>query len=153
MIAYDPRWRRWLILPALGFFFLLSACSQETGRSTAAAIPTALPSRTPAATQPGRASPSPTAVSPPAAAAPASPTTRPTTVARPTSPPTLTPTPVVLTFAAVGDYGWFGPAAREVAALVDEQDPDLVLTLGDNNYPDGAANTIEGNITAITAVL
>ena len=40
-----------------------------------------------------------------------------------------------------------GVGTQEVAALVDGWNPDLVLTLGDNNYPDGAAGTIPGNIT------
>jgi tartrate-resistant acid phosphatase type 5 len=58
------------------------------------------------------------------------------------------PTPSAITFAAIGDYGWSGIGAREVAALVAEHDPDLVITLGDNNYPYGASWTIEKNITA-----
>jgi hypothetical protein len=52
-----------------------------------------------------------------------------------------------LTFAVIGDYGTSGPGTQAVAALVNERDPDLLLTVGDNNYPDGAAQTIAGNIT------
>ena len=75
-----------------------------------------------------------------------SPDTTPALTASATSAPA--PAADALTFAAVGDYGWSGPGAREVAALVAQRDPDIVITLGDNNYPDGAAWTIEENITA-----
>jgi tartrate-resistant acid phosphatase type 5 len=94
----------------------------------------------------------PVSASPTRTARPVTDTARPTVtlnpLATPTTLPTPSATPAVLSFAAVGDYGWYGPAAREVAALVDAQDPDLVITLGDNNYPHGAALTIEENITA-----
>jgi hypothetical protein len=47
----------------------------------------------------------------------------------------------------IGDYGTAGVGTQEVAALVHNWDPDLVITVGDNNYPDGAAGTIAANIT------
>jgi hypothetical protein len=50
------------------------------------------------------------------------------------------------TFAAIGDYGLSGPAEAAVAELVHGWDPDFVVTTGDNNYPHGAAETIEENI-------
>jgi len=49
-------------------------------------------------------------------------------------------------FAVIGDYGLDGPAEAEVAALVRGWAPDFVITLGDNNYPAGAAATIDANV-------
>lgn len=51
-----------------------------------------------------------------------------------------------VTFAVVGDIGLAGPAEQAVAELVTSWNPDLVITLGDNNYPDGDASTIDANI-------
>lgn len=48
--------------------------------------------------------------------------------------------------AAIGDYGWAGPAEQQVAELVDSFRPDYVVTTGDNNYPLGEASTIDQNI-------
>jgi hypothetical protein len=48
--------------------------------------------------------------------------------------------------AVIGDYGMEGEPAAAVAALVASWAPDFVLTLGDNNYPDGAAETIDRNV-------
>jgi tartrate-resistant acid phosphatase type 5 len=65
----------------------------------------------------------------------------------PTITPTATPTsePPVR-FAVIGDFGLAGQAEADVAALVVGWQPDFVITLGDNNYPDGAAETIDENI-------
>ena len=49
-------------------------------------------------------------------------------------------------FAVIGDYGEAGRPLEEVAALIDSWQPDFIVTVGDNNYPNGAANTIDGNI-------
>lgn len=49
-------------------------------------------------------------------------------------------------FAVIGDYGQGGPGEMEVSLLVKSWNPDFVATVGDNNYPDGAAETIDGNI-------
>jgi len=51
-----------------------------------------------------------------------------------------------LTFAVIGDYGEAGKRERAVAELVESWNPELVITLGDNNYPDGAAATIDANV-------
>ena len=48
--------------------------------------------------------------------------------------------------AVIGDYGEAGQPEADVAALVHSWDVDYVLTLGDNNYPDGEASTIDENI-------
>jgi tartrate-resistant acid phosphatase type 5 len=49
-------------------------------------------------------------------------------------------------FAVVGDYGRAGAGELAVSQLVKKLQPDLVITTGDNNYPDGCANTIDANI-------
>ncbi len=49
-------------------------------------------------------------------------------------------------FAAIGDYGTSSQSELDVANLVHSWNPDFVLTVGDNNYPDGAANTTDPNI-------
>ncbi|WP_139925231.1 metallophosphoesterase [Hymenobacter sp. DG01] len=49
-------------------------------------------------------------------------------------------------FAAIGDYGYAGPAERDVADLVKSWDPDFIITLGDNNYDYGDSLTIDQNI-------
>jgi hypothetical protein len=49
-------------------------------------------------------------------------------------------------FVAIGDYGYAGPAEQAVADLVKAWRPEFIVTLGDNNYPLGAAETIDVNI-------
>ncbi|HET9957204.1 MAG TPA: metallophosphoesterase, partial [Polyangiaceae bacterium] len=49
-------------------------------------------------------------------------------------------------FAVLGDYGFAGPAEAQVAELIKGWKPEFVLTTGDNNYPDGSAETIDANI-------
>jgi hypothetical protein len=49
-------------------------------------------------------------------------------------------------FAAIGDYGYAGAAEEAVADLVKSFRPDFIITLGDNNYPLGKAETIDLNI-------
>ncbi len=51
-----------------------------------------------------------------------------------------------LRFAVIGDYGDGSQAEADVAALVKSWNPGLIITTGDNNYPDGAADTIDKNI-------
>src|SRR5262245_8735283 len=51
-----------------------------------------------------------------------------------------------LRFAVIGDYGSGTSSERDVANLVSSWTPDLIITVGDNNYPDGAASTIDANI-------
>src|SRR5258706_4608931 len=77
----------------------------------------------------------------------------------PTSPVTLTTTdtpapvgtptpfpPGSTHFAVIGDYGTAGQPELDVANLVKSWNPDFIMTTGDNNYPDGAASTIDANI-------
>ena len=49
-------------------------------------------------------------------------------------------------FAVIGDYGDYGRAEADVATLVNSWNIDYIVTVGDNNYPDGAAETIDANI-------
>jgi hypothetical protein len=49
-------------------------------------------------------------------------------------------------FAAIGDYGFKGVGEPETARLVQSWNPDFIITLGDNNYPQGEASTIDRNI-------
>ena len=49
-------------------------------------------------------------------------------------------------FAVIGDYGSDSEAEADVATLVKSWAPDIIVTTGDNNYNDGAADTIDKNI-------
>jgi tartrate-resistant acid phosphatase type 5 len=49
-------------------------------------------------------------------------------------------------FAVIGDYGLAGQPEAAVAALVDRWGVDAIVAVGDNNYPDGAAETIDANV-------
>lgn len=51
-----------------------------------------------------------------------------------------------VTLAVIGDFGDAGQPEADVADLVHSWNVDYVLTTGDNNYPDGAAGTIDENI-------
>jgi len=75
------------------------------------------------------------------------------TQAAPTNPgsPTVTLSPSVtpeapIHFAVIGDYGQAGIGEKEVSDLVHSWNPDFIITVGDNNYPDGVAATIDQNI-------
>ncbi|HEY1014973.1 MAG TPA: metallophosphoesterase [Herpetosiphonaceae bacterium] len=48
--------------------------------------------------------------------------------------------------AVIGDYGVDGPAPGLVGGLVASWQPEAVFTTGDNNYPVGAAETIDPHI-------
>jgi len=63
-------------------------------------------------------------------------------------PPSATLAPPPLRFAVIGDFGQGGADEAEVAALVHGWQPDLVITVGDNNYPSGEAATIDAHIGA-----
>lgn len=51
-----------------------------------------------------------------------------------------------ITFAVIGDYGLAGQSEADVATLVKSWNPDFIVTVGDNNYQDGAAWSIDDNI-------
>lgn len=68
-----------------------------------------------------------------------------------TKPATITPTttissPSVVRFAVIGDYGTAGDDLSAVAELIESWEVDFIITTGDNNYPFGAAATIDTNI-------
>jgi tartrate-resistant acid phosphatase type 5 len=68
------------------------------------------------------------------------------TIPEPTDTATLQPSatsvpPVV--FAVIGDYGSGNQDEGDVAELIMSWQPDLIITLGDNNYPLGAADHID----------
>ena len=46
----------------------------------------------------------------------------------------------------IGDYGSGSAYEGNVARLVKGWQPDAIITVGDNNYPDGTAETIDTNI-------
>ena len=48
-------------------------------------------------------------------------------------------------FAVIGDFS-AGQPEKDVSDLVKSWNPAFVVTVGDNNYPDGAASTIDANI-------
>jgi tartrate-resistant acid phosphatase type 5 len=54
--------------------------------------------------------------------------------------------PTQITFAAIGDYGSNDANEQDVSLLVKSWNPDFIITLGDNNYPDGEASTIDAAI-------
>jgi tartrate-resistant acid phosphatase type 5 len=49
-------------------------------------------------------------------------------------------------FAVIGDFGKAGPNEASVATLVKSWQPELIVTVGDNNYERGAADTMDANI-------
>jgi tartrate-resistant acid phosphatase type 5 len=61
-------------------------------------------------------------------------------------PTTLPADDEVTRLAVIGDFGMNNWAEADVAVLVAGWQPDAVLTVGDNNYPDGRAETIDANI-------
>ena len=61
--------------------------------------------------------------------------------------PSETPTPeMAVRFAVIGDYGSGNANAGDVANLVKSWNPDIIITTGDNNYPDGSAGTIDHRV-------
>ena len=63
-----------------------------------------------------------------------------------TSVPTETPLPSSLIVGIVGDFGTDDQDEADVAALIHSWKPDIIISLGDNNYYDGEADTIDANI-------
>jgi tartrate-resistant acid phosphatase type 5 len=49
-------------------------------------------------------------------------------------------------FAVIGDYGLAGQPEADVAALVKSWKPHFIVTVGDNNYPKGSADSIDQNV-------
>lgn len=110
----------------LSLLILLAACAHVPA--------TTLPATTVASSTPTLAA---------ATTLPATPTPPASLTATPE--PTLTPN-LALRFAVIGDFGEDGKPEADVAALVHGWAPDIVITVGDNNYPDGKAVTIDANV-------
>jgi tartrate-resistant acid phosphatase type 5 len=49
-------------------------------------------------------------------------------------------------FAVIGDFGQAGTPELDVANMIKSWHPDFIITVGDNNYDNGAASTIDQNI-------
>ncbi len=60
--------------------------------------------------------------------------------------PAATRAPAEVRFAVIGDFGRSGPAEAAVAALVHSWRPDFILSVGDNDYPVGGADTMQQNV-------
>jgi hypothetical protein len=62
--------------------------------------------------------------------------------------PSITPTtaPDQVRFAVIGDFGSGDVNEASVAKLVNGWNPDLIITVGDDNYPLGGADTIDDHI-------
>jgi tartrate-resistant acid phosphatase type 5 len=121
--------RKGPLLLVLGLLALAMACAPLSGTPLSSPTPTA-------SLSPAPPEPSPTAL-------PASPTPAATLTATPE--PSATPN-LPLRFAVIGDFGEGGQAEADVASLVHGWNPDIVITVGDNNYPSGAADTIDAHI-------
>ena len=124
----------WMIFVPVMLVTLLAACNGT-------ALPP-LPTSTP------RSSPTPSEIPSPT---PIQPTSLPTAIDIPTKTalppiPSETPIPQIVRFAVIGDYGSGKQPEADVAALVKSWNPDLIITTGDNNYPDGTAETIDSHI-------
>ena len=65
----------------------------------------------------------------------------------PAETPITSPTPLEsVRFAVIGDYGLGTQPELDVANLVKSWKPEFIITLGDNNYPIGSAETIDQRI-------
>lgn len=49
-------------------------------------------------------------------------------------------------FAIIGDFGGNNDGSKAVAAALKLKKPDFIITVGDNNYPNGCQATIDDNI-------
>lgn len=54
--------------------------------------------------------------------------------------------PSTVHFAVIGDYGYASANEAAVASLVINWNPDFIITVGDNNYPNGDGSTIDPNV-------
>lgn len=113
---------------------LVTACSSR------ASSPEPTSPTVPSATQTSRLLGTPPASTAPFTETPAAP------AAEPTEPDPIEVNTQIMRLAVIGDYGLSGEPLARVAALVKSWEPDAILTTGDNNYPDGSADTIDENI-------
>jgi tartrate-resistant acid phosphatase type 5 len=59
--------------------------------------------------------------------------------------PSATPNPP-LRFAVIGDFGEGNQGEADVASMIHGWNPDIIITVGDNNYPSGASDTIDARV-------
>jgi tartrate-resistant acid phosphatase type 5 len=117
------------VILACGLLVLLAACLPPAVTPPPATATVAAASPTPAEA---------TSTVPPASPTPLA---SPTTTLEPSATPNLS-----LRFAVIGDFGEGGQGEADVSGLVHGWNPDLVITVGDNNYPSGSADTIDAHI-------
>lgn len=60
--------------------------------------------------------------------------------------PTQVPPQTMVRIGVIGDFGTAGQALEDVSNLIKSWNVDYIVTTGDNNYPDGAYETIDENI-------
>lgn len=53
-----------------------------------------------------------------------------------------------IVFAQIGDFGFAGVAELSVSKLVKSWNPDFIISVGDNNYPNGQMSMLKSNITS-----
>src|SRR5207249_4527738 len=58
----------------------------------------------------------------------------------------VTPSGGTAHFAVIGDFGSAGAFEQSVASLVQSWNPAFIVSVGDNNYEFGGADTIDQNI-------
>jgi tartrate-resistant acid phosphatase type 5 len=111
--------------------------------------PASTPSPTPFPMLSSTPRPSPTRT-PTHTAIPIEPPSSPTAAETPSAPePSPTWAPAAggtVRIAVIGDYGLTSPGEEDVSNLVKSWEPDLILTVGDNNYPIGSPETIDLNV-------
>ena len=56
-----------------------------------------------------------------------------------------------VTFAVIGDFGRDTRQEDSVARLIDSWQVDFIMTVGDNNYPEGSAATIDRKSTRLNS--
>jgi tartrate-resistant acid phosphatase type 5 len=124
-------------------FLLLVACTPAS--PTPALV---LPSLTPAPPTaiPPTATPSPAETATPSVTPSPTETPFPTEAPSPTETPSPTPEPLEVRFAVIGDFGMDNSAEADVAGVILAWQPDIILTTGDNNYPNGTAATMDANV-------
>ncbi len=138
--AGNRKVRSWLAVCLLGL--MLAACQAVEQPGTATPSPRVQQSNPPTQTSTARPEATPTQT---ATLTPAEPTltSSPTFTITPT--PTATSAPPVI-FAAIGDFGTGDQNEADVANLVLSWNPDFIITLGDNNYPVGAAEHMDAAV-------
>ena len=62
------------------------------------------------------------------------------------TPPAFEKSGELYRFVVLGDYGTGEKESAEVSVLVASLEPDFIVTVGDNNYPSGSADTIDINV-------